>query len=824
MKNTIINIFGKKLKALDINANNKTNIDLRDLTVQNIKYILSKAPNERTNEDIAYLKNFILSKTKFADKLIKEHIEEYSQNIITILSTQNAFYKKIESKEEVIYDMNDELKYFYIILNGKVSIYEPEKIDCEIDIEEYYKMIIDYRNNKEKYLLEKTLRENRVILPIDINDVNKLEKILLKIHLLTNINIKLHKKDPHFLDNILTKFGFKYSDFAIQSYEEYLEEKNKKIKEEKTGEDLLKYNLYEALKMCKENEDKILEQLNSEITDDLCKKYLFLIRKHELPVSYYRYKETKILNTFDYFGESHNGISKEKIETKSKYLELLCFPNDIYNEYDLNMKSKYAGTQDQFLLNNFFMDSITKSTFEKNYLQFFEYMKFYCNQIIIKENALIEYIYFVKSGNIKIYSTRSIVQNHLLIQIIINIMKQRCPNITDNKSKFKAYSDIKVDFNKIQSELNLNKNIHIMNFIERQCIGFECFYFGFNSLYTAMAFSDKVEVYRITIDNLFKILSYKNKKALYEFALQAEKTLKIFLDRLIEVNNMLIVNYSKKNENRLKDASDFMEREIIMNQIKREELKGAMNIKNSRIKQQKMLKQNNSCFINNVLSCPKRRNTRLSLKNNFKFNKNKLLENIGKVKHENKKFNLGLNFKLFDYKENLKKQKNRELLRESIELGRLSMEEDKRINRLKLQNKRSKDFIRLSKGEKRIFISSSTTNLDLSTIRKNYCFKKRNIFFVKKNKMKTTKPINKENKKREFFPKLNTAEERMSNFSSKIDRVINDKWIEFDVGKYFENSSSYSDKEISSREKGNVSKKGNEGNNNIYKKFAIKNI
>ena len=33
-----------------------------------------------------------------------------------------------------------------------------------------------------------------------------------------------------------------------------------------------------------------------------------------------------------------------------------------------------------------------------------------------------------------------------------------------------------------------------MNFNQKQCIGFECFYFGFNSLYTAKAISEKVEV------------------------------------------------------------------------------------------------------------------------------------------------------------------------------------------------------------------------------------------------------------------------------------------------------------------------------------------
>ena len=92
------------------------------------------------------------------------------------------------------------------------------------------------------------------------------------------------------------------------------------------------------------------------------------------------------------------------------------------------MKAKYSGNRDQFLLNNFFFSSISKITFEKVYLKFFEYVKYYSNQIIIKENDPINYIYFIKSGNVRIYSKRSIIQNHLLIQLIINILEQKSPS------------------------------------------------------------------------------------------------------------------------------------------------------------------------------------------------------------------------------------------------------------------------------------------------------------------------------------------------------------------------------------------------------------
>ena len=841
MKKSIIAIFGKKLKNVDIEEINKTNIDLRDLTPQNIRLILQKEPQERTNEEIAYLKNFILKKSRFIDKLTKEHMDEQTQNIIIILSMSNAFYKLIKKSEEVIYDINDKSKNFYIILNGKVGVYDIEKIDAEMNMEEYYKLILNYRNNKEQFLLEKTLKENKVNIPIDINDVYRLDKILLKIYLLSKKGLKFYKNNPHFLDEIFEKLGFKYSDFKIQSYEESLEQKNKQIKEDNyNNEELKEYNEDEALKFCRLNEDKVFESINLQISDSLCKKYSFLIRANELPISYYRYIEKKMLSDLDYFGDSYFGACKEKIVAKTNNLELLYFKNDIYNEYDLNMKLKFAGTQDQFLLNNFFLNSISKSTFEKVYLKYFEYIKYFAHQTIIEENEPISYIYFIKSGNVKLYSSRSIIQNHLLIQIIINILKQKCPNIDTKNSNFKSYSGLKVDFDKIKEEMDFNRNIHIMNFNQKQCIGFECFYFGFNSLYTAKAISEKVEVYRISIDRLYKILSIKNKKALYDFAIQAEKALKILLDRLIVVNNMLILNYSEKNKNVLKEASDYMEREILLNQIKTEEMKGIMNTKYSRIIEQKKFEQNKSCYDVNynynsnknvnikdkhaLLSCPKRKNTRLDLKKNFKFDRNKLIQKMALTKNTHKILdNLGINYKLYDTRENLARQRNRELLRESSELERLSNEEKRKIHYLKLQNKISKDFVRLSKGEKRIFINSSNS-MNLSTIPHHYSFRKRNIFLISKNKFKTSKALDKDLKKREFFPNLHKSEEKSTNVDSINDMAINGKWIQLNKIKSIENSSTNSDREIHTKERVNVFKKSTEGNNNIYKKYIIKDI
>ena len=823
MKKAIINIFAKNLKKVDINEISKLKIDLRVLTIENIKQILKKPPDKRTNEDIAYLKNFVLFKTKFADKLMKENIEDQAQEVMMILSMPSAEIKIIKNKGEIIYDINEESKYFYIILSGKVEEYSIEKIDREINGEQYYKLIMNYRKNKERYLLEKTLKENKVNIPIDIKDVNRLDKILLKIFLTTKKGLNIYKENEiNYLDVIFEKLGFKYSDFNILSYDDNL---NKINSTENTPE--------EAKKLSRIKEQKLLDYINSEVPDFLCKKYLFLIKTPEIPVTYYQYKRERVLNELDYFGDSHSGIYKNRLKSFSNNLELLSFTNDNYNEYFLNIKTTKTSTINQFLLNNFFFNSIYKQTFEKVYLKYFEYKKFYSNQIILAENEPLTHIYFIKSGNVKLFSTRSVIQSHILIQLLINIIKQKCPHITYENENFKNYEKIKVDFDKIRDKMNLNKSIHIMNIDEKQCIGYECFYFGFCCLYTAIAFSEKVEVYKISIDNLFDILSIKNKNALYDFAIQAEKALKILLDRLITVNSILITTYDQIDKNLYKKTMNIMEKEILLNQQKFEEKIGIANIKNVLIKEQKKVDQNFLASNNNTqetndirkkyisFSCPRRKTIRYDMKK-YNLIKNKLIEKLETAKNKNKRLeNLALTAKLFDYRANLLRQRNREMLRERLELGRLSIQENKKINYLKLQNRISSDFVQFSKGEKRIFINSrSSDNFEINSIKHFNNFKKRKIIIKNKNKMTTLIPIlNKEINKREFFPNLNKREENNNSETNNIIKVYKNGIVSSNI-KRLEYATSYNDVDINDRGKIYSLKRSTEGTSSTYKSIG----
>ena len=849
MNRIIKNIFGSRFKNIDAYKIKKIKIDLRDITTSTIKFILTKTKEEKTNEDISTLKSYILLKTKFIEKLTQDHIDENMQEIIIILSMLEASYKEIKYKDEILYNINDKNDYFHIIMEGGVSLLGIEQIDCEMNSEDYYKLILNYRKNNEKYLLERTLKENKINFPIDIEDINILEKILLKTYLLSKNSNESLKNDPNYLEIILNKVGLTYNDIGIETYEDKLEEYNNRIllenelktqekeeKEEKgiqnihsnVKKEVFEYNINEAMKYSKQNEEIILEKLKFIVPDNLCKKYYFLIYTPELSVTYFRYKEEKNLQPLDYFGDNEKQLFSYRYVSNKENTSILSFRDDIYNEILSHMKIKFVGNQVDFLLNNFFFSSIYKGFFDKIYLKFFEYSKYYINQIILEENEPIKYIYFVKTGAVKLYSKRSIIQNHILIEIVKNILKKKnmILQIDDSKSfdlDLALYPELKADFELIKNEIKLKNYIHLMTYQEKQCIGFECFYFGFNSLYTAQAISDKVELYKISIEKLVKILSIKNKKALYDFAHQSEKTIKILLDRIIIMNNKLLEKYSKQNKELVHQISTIFEKAINIIQAKNGELKSRKTL-NSKIIEKKKIEDidfiisKDNININNDLLAIKRKSNSFENKFNIieekkkiknKNNKNDKLDNEEDENNLNilNKYDLTAQIKIFDQKANSIKEKYKELQRETNELKRISNAENKEIFSLKKQNIYCKDFFKLSQGERRLFIKTRNNSISKDDIQYHYSLKSRSsILYKLKNKNKSLISCPKRrNIFREFYP-FNSRYNNYKPYKYDISKslLVNKKIFEFSIFK--------KKKDISSSKSNNSNNK-----NKIYK-------
>ena len=559
MSKRLKSLFKRKKRDLERYGSNDIEIDKNSLTPQNIIEILKKP--SKTFQDLQTLKYFCLNKTKLPNKFIEDNIDETLYDVILISSLNTALYEKIEKSNVIIYKAGRTAEYFYVILDGRARIYRVEKVTQEMTGYEYFNLLLKYKKEKDLYLLQKTIEENNKIISIDLEDIDILDKIVLKIFL----NKQGNRNQINYLEEILERVGLKLKDFGLISYVESIEEKNKSkldlfnlsenfLDEDKILEyrELKIYDDEEAWSYTLKNEKIILDELNN-IDINLIKKYFSLPNMDYTLFTYYHYVEYKTLEEYDYFGDTEfDKQYKEKIVSMGSNLELMLIKNDLYAEFVEKIRANLMVEQLNFLLDNFYFKSIFKGYFEKTFFKYFELIKYKNGQILIKENTPVEYCYYIKSGSVKLTANKSIMENHILIEIIKNILKgdksykdylKNFPEIT------KAYSHINSNIEIYENDLYKKKMHDIMTFQENKCIGSECFFFGLNNLFTVTTSSKSNQIYRISTENLAKIFKDKNKRAYFDFYKHSEETLKLFLERLLKMNNMLF-NYIdiKKNK------------------------------------------------------------------------------------------------------------------------------------------------------------------------------------------------------------------------------------------------------------------------------------
>ena len=776
MNKSVNVLMTRKIKNIGKFQKQKTKIDIETISIEKIIEILKKQ-QEKSVHDMSILRQYVLTRTKILNKFSKDNLEDTSVDLLLSSSLPSSTYKLIKKENSTIINIGDDAEYLYIILKGKVAIYEMEKIHKEMSGYEYFLLLQSYKVNDEKHLLEKTILENNLVFPIELEDIYILDKIILKIFL----NKQEKKLLPNYLDLLIEKAGMNYSDFQLESYLDKIEKKNKDVIESMDIENLpldrkineykkvMIYNMQDAWNYAFRNEKKILDELKY-IDIDLLKKYIYLTKtKNEELITFYRTVYSRTVEDSDYFGDSEHRIYVNKAISLSNNLELFCIKTDLYNELVRRGKYKLLGNQVNFLLDNFFFRSIYKNYFEKYYFKYFDLIKYKMKQIIVNENDPIQFCYFIKSGTIKLTSNRSILENHILIELIKNIILKSIQyehiNEYDNYNIHTAlneiYSEVKNNIEYLNDEINIKKKIHIMTLQEKNCIGSECYYYGLNYLYTAEANSDEVEVYRLSSDKLMKILKDKSHRSYHYYQEYCEQNLKIFFDRLVKLNDMSLFNMKKNKQRHLGDIYNFENFQLfeekknkndkklnfIVDKFKLFSSKIIANInnvnnidninfysKNENDKNNNVIIDNNKNIDSKTISnlfltqaqtpffrkiSSKKINIRkpesvktqkikerifnkivnnTTLKN---INKNKIYKNIFPPNDKEEKKDMTSYIKIFDYKENLIKQENREEERAKNALIRLDKAERNEIIKLKKESKTCQNFYKLSLGDNR---------------------------------------------------------------------------------------------------------------------------
>ena len=531
-------------------------LDQHFIKKEKIIRILSKPNNERTEEQISLIESYILNLSNINQKFSKDHIEDKDYKDIISLSANTSQYKTVNHINDLIYNINEEAHYFYIILKGQVKIYNLKKETKEMNAHQYYEKLLYYRNNRENYLLKKTIDDNFHNYPVEYNDMKIIDKIMIKLNLMKieaeNDNIT----EPDFLEYLVKYYGSSFLEFRLETYRDFIKRKNdtiikyNKIALEQNKKDkvkkILQYDIYEARLHDIKNRNILKEQLNY-ISPEICRKYYFFMNKTNELTNYYELILDHERNVHNYFGDFINNKYTQRAISNSENLELLKFSNEYYKDFIKREKAKIIDSQVSFLLNNFFFDKIPKEHFIRYYYSLFETVNYSLNQLIISQNEKVEYIYFIKSGIVKLISNRSILENYILIELIKNINKKNENSESDKENilSIKNY-EFKSDIQLMQKELNIKHKKHLITYQMNQGLGYECFYYGINYLYTAIAESKEVKLYRIKIKHLIEILKDKGDITFKHFVNKSKDKMRLLLERLILINNDLMKFYDDK--------------------------------------------------------------------------------------------------------------------------------------------------------------------------------------------------------------------------------------------------------------------------------------
>ena len=365
----------KRAKLLDMSKINEFHLDLAEINNDLIIKILKKQPFERTLQDYSILNDYILFLSKLSDKFKNQRIPQNLFEKIILLSLQSCKLKVYLASNSSIYTPETDANYIYIVLKGSVKITKIQKQLIKIKPFDYFHLLINLRDKKEDYFLKNTINENRNVFPVDYSEMDFLDKILLKILI---INRKEEKNDYTYLDKLMKKVGLKYEIFGLKgSYKDELAKKNEEI--QKINEELIKeergfeckrlipYKREEEIEYEMKQEKKINEELNF-INYDIYQKYMYFTLDKEEFISKFELMEDKIVSNNEYFGDYFGNKYVDFAKAAEDNLYLLMIRNNMINQILEGAKDKVISKQVDFLVNNFFFNSINKVVFEKYYL------------------------------------------------------------------------------------------------------------------------------------------------------------------------------------------------------------------------------------------------------------------------------------------------------------------------------------------------------------------------------------------------------------------------------------------------------------------------
>ena len=480
----------------------------------------------RSLDDVAVLYWF-LSQTSFINKFKEDDVDVLNYDKMFIILATYATYVHVVNNN-IIYDFNMNAKYSYVIAQGEVALYTPHKEIKELTGYEYYSVLMDMLDNDNAALVEVTVKDNEKVYNVNVDDIELLKLILLKLeYTLYKKNKSKCNNSNHIQESFFNKLHINPNDIGINC------------------ETMSQIAI----------DDKI-NVLVRNVPSDFCERYAFISDnniKHNVNVFVYGNEPTMICKEGDCIGKSkvynnsnssNNSIkvySDKAISIGETYL--IAMNNYIYNEYieleNENMKMKELS----FLYDNFFFKYIVKRKFEREYFPLFTKGIFKKHNILYKENEPLRYIYFIQEGSIVLTLNKSIIETHAMIRILqsyVKVIKEgEHNNANDNDDAL--YYDEDFPFlahlpSQMANELTQKQKRNVIINSNKEILGIESLYGGWNYLLSAKVSSDVCSVYKIAVDDLVNIFNKEEISVYDDFVKRSRLKIQMILKRLLNVN------------------------------------------------------------------------------------------------------------------------------------------------------------------------------------------------------------------------------------------------------------------------------------------------
>ena len=504
----------------------------------------------RTFEDLSMIKSFI-KENKISHKIVYDKMNNENEKLFQALSYEMEY--KFIAKNNKLFEISQKVDNIYLIVKGRVELYEHSEYKVELTLYKYMKYIYnlyndvkDRNDNLELYKLKKTIESNSEIIKVSLEDIPYFICLLVK----NKFNIMINNNNYNIFIEDLEEIIYDCRNdrtINLKNFEFDREKRNDEI----YIKDIVN-NLYKKI---------------PKISRTLIDKYFSILKDKEH--EFYTFKKFTLrkiceLKEGDYLGEETLDNNLERkcsvIALEDTHLGYIDFDlyHDIVNKYQEIIKDKDA----KFLKDSFYFKRISLQYFIKNYFSDFAYQELTYGNHILNQKSSFENIYFLKEGVIEVYCNKSVVEIISLVTILSQKLKN---NIAEEiRSELLSINNKLYIYGRLNHNFTIKNTSRLLIIPNADILGIESWITNMPYFYNCKIISDKAKFFKISLAKINNLFSYL-KEGKEQFSEDANNRLELLCRRLIKIIHIKIQYFNKFN-----NYKDTQKKRLIPNIIKKD--------------------------------------------------------------------------------------------------------------------------------------------------------------------------------------------------------------------------------------------------------------